>query len=1189
MSQQILFRRDTSANWFSANPILAQGEMGLDLTLNKFKMGDGSTAWNSLSFTTSIDSTSLKIISNLNDLDDPAAARSNLGLGSAAEVATTAFDAAGTAATEVSNHVGNSDPHTQYLKESDNLLINPKTIKVKTSNAGTGEFTSIAAAITYIATQSPSITNRFTIEVGSGTFTEPLLDLSLVPYTSIKGMSINTTIIEPDSSLHHIMILGVYNEVSFLMLQNAGAGYAGIAMEDTGSYGLAHKVLIQDCDIGILVTATTVDTDFYGEYVDIEGTFSYGVRIVAETSALAYCAVIDYYANPIANSTGVHVQGPYSTFIATVLEHYGPATGTGIHTEDGAFVEISAATIEGMSEAIHSPNIGAGSIIRVLGSRLEDNTTDLLIEHASTTGSFQGVSSHAKVSNISPTFHWLFLDVDDGETEIRGDLSTTYDDGTHTDLSTLIRASSTSGVISGGVISVNSGLDVDIASGVGYLDLAGVLHKIVFSADTFTLTASAENFLYYTSASVLTTSTAMPDLIQNVYLGRVVTTASGVEFIANAPMIGSHFNNKAEIFFREAFGPIFYSGCAVSAHATPRHLTITGGEYYLSVKEFKPSGATDITFTEYKHNGSSAWVQTSLQVVNNTHYNNGNTYTTIPTGDYTKHALYLIGDGAEEKYFLILGQETFASLLLAEGGNLPIEPGYFNNAVVLIASIIMQEGVSTIVEILDSRPTLGFKATGTSASSDHQALSNRSDASAHTQYLLKSQTDSMGINLDMGGFSITNINLVDGVDVNAHAAAHLPNGGDALASGTPSTINTANTTGTANAFARQDHIHSHGNQTAETHHAVATTSLNGFMSSTDKTKLDIVSSTELDYVAGVTSDIQTQLGDKVPKTTTVNGHALSGDISVTAGTTAQVQYNNAGDFAGAANVHIHNEDLSLVVNSSPTVPPSLEVKLFGKNVSGRIMPAFIGPLGLDSTLQVNMARNKVLLWSAAGNSTTVTAIGAGTLSVTGTATVATAATTNLYTYQKKVEYLVTTAAITAIAGWRSTQAQWTIGGSSAELGGFHYIARFGCATGVATTTNRCFVGMTSATTAPTDVQPSSLTNMCGVGWDAADTNIQFMYGGSGAATKVNLGASFPVPTVDRTKTYEIAIFSPPGVTQSISYEITELGTSNVATGTITTNLPTNTTLLTTRGWMSVGGTSSVIGISLISVYIESDY
>jgi hypothetical protein len=41
-------RRDTASNWSTNNPTLAQGEMGLDLTNNFIKMGDGSTAWNGL-------------------------------------------------------------------------------------------------------------------------------------------------------------------------------------------------------------------------------------------------------------------------------------------------------------------------------------------------------------------------------------------------------------------------------------------------------------------------------------------------------------------------------------------------------------------------------------------------------------------------------------------------------------------------------------------------------------------------------------------------------------------------------------------------------------------------------------------------------------------------------------------------------------------------------------------------------------------------------------------------------------------------------------------------------------------------------------------------------------------------------------------------------------------------------------
>jgi hypothetical protein len=46
----IKLRRGSSSAWSAANPILSEGEPGLDTTLNKIKIGDGSTDWNSLPF-----------------------------------------------------------------------------------------------------------------------------------------------------------------------------------------------------------------------------------------------------------------------------------------------------------------------------------------------------------------------------------------------------------------------------------------------------------------------------------------------------------------------------------------------------------------------------------------------------------------------------------------------------------------------------------------------------------------------------------------------------------------------------------------------------------------------------------------------------------------------------------------------------------------------------------------------------------------------------------------------------------------------------------------------------------------------------------------------------------------------------------------------------------------------------------
>jgi hypothetical protein len=48
--QQLQFRRGTAAQWTAVNPVLADGELGLESDTTKFKVGNGSTAWNSLSY-----------------------------------------------------------------------------------------------------------------------------------------------------------------------------------------------------------------------------------------------------------------------------------------------------------------------------------------------------------------------------------------------------------------------------------------------------------------------------------------------------------------------------------------------------------------------------------------------------------------------------------------------------------------------------------------------------------------------------------------------------------------------------------------------------------------------------------------------------------------------------------------------------------------------------------------------------------------------------------------------------------------------------------------------------------------------------------------------------------------------------------------------------------------------------------
>lgn len=68
MADIIQIRRDTASNWTSANPTLANGELGIETDTSKIKVGDGSTAWSSKTYLVDVGSylteTSTNTLSN---------------------------------------------------------------------------------------------------------------------------------------------------------------------------------------------------------------------------------------------------------------------------------------------------------------------------------------------------------------------------------------------------------------------------------------------------------------------------------------------------------------------------------------------------------------------------------------------------------------------------------------------------------------------------------------------------------------------------------------------------------------------------------------------------------------------------------------------------------------------------------------------------------------------------------------------------------------------------------------------------------------------------------------------------------------------------------------------------------------------------------------------------------------------
>lgn len=278
------------------------------------------------------------------------------------------------------------------------------------------------------------------------------------------------------------------------------------------------------------------------------------------------------------------------------------------------------------------------------------------------------------------------------------------------------------------------------------------------------------------------------------------------------------------------------------------------------------------------------------------------------------------------------------------------------------------------------------------------------------------------------------------------------------------------------------------------------------------------------------------------------------------------------------------------INTQPASPTS-GLTLFSR-FRARRLPAFVGPTGQDSRLQPFLASNRVCMMNSVNASPTPTLDGMGVTWLSAgaaTPTAVTTATTSFYTAMVRTR-AATTAAVNIGAGVRASAANWFLS-STANLGGFHFVARFGL--NVASTGSRGFVGMTSQTGAYAPAtDPGTQLNQIGVFWNAASTTMSFGSSGTAVGTPVALGTNFPVAAGVGVYFYELSIYAPSGSGQTVYWSITRVNDGIVSNGgplaTGATTMPALNLLLTPQVYIGTGTLAVAQSIDVQSLYIESD-
>jgi hypothetical protein len=713
----------------------------------------------------------------------------------------------------VLNDNGSSDGEWHENVPHDHMIIN---VAIKG-----GEFNSVKDAIDSITDNSSTV--RYMVKVGPGIFTEDAI--AMKEYVEVIGSGINTTTITASAATQTI-ITGVRNSsIRYIHLTGAsGSGGIGVSMSDAGSAAdnpvfAAANVKIDTCEtcastVGAISFVNRCSLNLTS--VQLNGPFSNGV-VVTGNVGIAICSYVVSRATGDASMlNAVKVEGPGANFLSSTANYVGANAGNGILIRTGASVNLGSSKIQNMATAINVENSGTGSHVDISGAITASNTNDLIVAQPTATGTITGVFERAKTTISSDGVVVQLQDPTEVGTTLNGNLFIGKTIATSANVTELIN-NGTMGVINGGGLSDGSGLDVDVAAGFGYLvssEYTGDTddgHKIVrheWIATTISLTANTTNYIYVNAVGVVVSSSSRVSNTANIILGRVVTAASALEFIDQSRISADHYGNYSSEYNREVMGVQYVSGSTVSNNAS-RELAVTAGVFYYNGTRFAPSGATSpASFFQYNHS-SGSFTFSAQTVVNNTQYDDGTDLTALTSSYYVKHLLYVVGDGAAERYMLVIGQEEFSTLLEAQSGNLPNPPTYFDEGVSRLDSFIMQEGVTTIVETVDERPRLSGAAGASAAVTDHGALTGLGDDD-HMQYLLVSGTRAMTGNLDMNSGNINNAGTINGLDITAHAARHGANSADPLSTAAPTTDiggGTSNAVGVADTFARSDHQH----------------------------------------------------------------------------------------------------------------------------------------------------------------------------------------------------------------------------------------------------------------------------------------------------------------------------------------------------------------------------------------------
>ena len=758
-------------------------------------------------------------------------------------------------------------------------------------------YTSIGTAVAAAISGGASINNPWQIIINPGTYIES-------PFTIVDGVIVvatETTGTQPvyivasnpvadlvtmtGGELKGVTLMGVTDPLKCLIRCATPASIC--ALETITVQACSNGIVISDgADVIISVlSAIIAGPDLgIGTWVLVTGVGSQAYITPCYLNVPS--AVLPYYTgNPIQTAFRVADGAEVTITNTVIIMPDNDGTSSVILADGGSTVAFLSSSIEASNWALHIGPSGTSTTINAFGSTLKNNYYNIKIDSSTGivyTNISVGQQSDAIVSGGKKLGTTFFQNTQ--TFDVLGAATYSYRTNKPSiNLGDFYYDQSLTGLCKGGEVTAGSGLYVNISLGEGFIRNPGeeISYSVSWAADSVLLAASTLNYVYYDSVTQsLVTANSPPPYI-GILLATVVTSGSAIRFLHQTRVIAADVEGILQQYLLTVSPQYLKSGLGTIQGTTVRNLNVGSGSYFLGIDSIVYAGSGGDATWSYFYGTNGVTEVASQTQVDITNYDNAGTLTAMTASYYRADYLVLTSDG---RLSLIYGNTQYSTQPLAEAGTAAPIPTFINPSNMPLAKVIVQQGVG-ISTLIDVRPTRSSGGGSSGGVSVHSALAGLS-ADDHTQYLLVSGSRAMTGDLSLGTHNITNVSLVDGVSVSAHASRHNPGGADSLSTGvpvaitvgaspsagtgssyalndhqhgigtgTPVAVGTANSAGTASTVARSDHVHDHGTQTSGTLHAVATGSVAGFLSSTDKTKLDGVAPSAAALTSSAPADV----------------------------------------------------------------------------------------------------------------------------------------------------------------------------------------------------------------------------------------------------------------------------------------------------------------------------------------------